>query len=63
LHGLRLRDAHPDDDVAIAMRDTATYRALAASIRTSLATACVAVLLVNQSGDITGTEPQDGLPL
>lgn len=57
LHGLRLRDAHPDDDVAIALPDTTTYRGLAESIRFSLTRTELIVLLVSETGDVVSTSP------
>lgn len=63
LHGMRLRDAHPHDHVAIAMPDTTTYRGLAASIRSSLGMTQVTVLFVDQAGDVAVTGPAREPPL
>lgn len=56
LQGMRLRNSHPEDDVAIAMPDTATYRGLASSVQFSLARAQVTILLVNEAGEVTGMD-------
>lgn len=57
LQGMRLRDTHPDDRVAIAMPDTPTYRNLAASVRSSLSRTEVTVLLVSENGDVMAAAP------
>jgi hypothetical protein len=53
MHALRLRDAHTSDAVAIVLPDTGTYRGLASAIAASLDRAEVAVLFVDEAGDVT----------
>lgn len=50
VHGLRLRDAHPQDEVALCFPDRETYRTLCRRIAGSLAKCDVAVLLVDENG-------------
>jgi Holliday junction resolvase-like predicted endonuclease len=50
VHALRLRDAHPDDEVAMCLPDQETYRALCRGINNSLQRCQVAVLLVRRDG-------------
>jgi hypothetical protein len=63
LHSMRLRDEHPDDAVAVAMPDTPTYRRLAASVRSSLSRTGITVLLVSETGDVTGSDAEQEPPL
>lgn len=56
VHALRLRDAHPDDDLAMALPDRMTYRNLVSGISGSLARSAVSVLLVDQHGTVTSAE-------
>jgi Holliday junction resolvase-like predicted endonuclease len=49
-HALRLRDAHPHDDVAMCLPDMQSYRALCLGVNSSLERCQVAVLLVGPDG-------------
>jgi hypothetical protein len=53
MHALRLRDTHTGDAVAIVLPDTGTYRGLASTIAASVDRAEVAVLFVDEAGDVT----------
>lgn len=52
-HGLRLRDAHPGDDVALCFPDKDTYRALCRGVAGSLLRCDVTVLLLDEQGRCT----------
>ena len=53
VHALRLRHAHPDDEVAICFPDRTTYRHLLDGIALSLDRASVLALLVSEDGTVT----------
>jgi Holliday junction resolvase-like predicted endonuclease len=53
VHGLRLRDANPGDDVALCFPDKHTYRALCRGVAGSLLRCGVTVLLLDEQGRCT----------
>ena len=52
MHAMRLRNANPYDDVAIVLPRTTTYEALTRAILDSLHAIKVAVLFVDQDGQV-----------
>ena len=58
VHALRLRDAHPSDDVAICLPDKATYRNLLAGVARSVAACSVEVLVVDERGAVQSASPR-----
>lgn len=57
VHGLRLRDAQPDDRVGLVFPDYPTYRRLAAGVADSLRRCEVEVMLVAQDGRCSSVVP------
>lgn len=56
VHGLRLRDAHPSDEVMICLPSRVTYRNLLAGVAGSLADCHVQALLVDEQGGVNVVE-------
>jgi hypothetical protein len=53
VHGLRLREAHPEDDVALCFPDKDTYRALCRGIAGSLKKCGIELLVVDVDGRVS----------